>query len=907
MKREILKYVESLNNESISIVDETFATSATDICERFNIKRNTASRYLNELVTEGYLIKINTRPVLFLSKKHTEEALNIECVKKEYSSLDELLHYNEEDVFDIVIGRNGSLRNVIDQLISAANYPGGLPILFQGESGTGKSMLARKVYDFCLQQGILEKDSPFVVFNCAQYFNNPELLSSQLFGYKKGSFTGAENDRGGLIEEAEGGILFLDEVHRLSPEGQEKLFILMDQKIFSRIGETENKRKANVRLIFATTEDIQSVFLPTFLRRIPMVCKLPNFSNRTYKEREDLVYLMFKNEASVLKISIRVSSTVIYVLTHSEHKGNIGEIENLIKRICAQEFSFQNEKNPIDIRRASIPKEFIIDNLEALDGKRFINEPILFTPSMEIRVSKEETVFNKYADIFMSRVLKSFALLTENKINQNDFREQISSDLYSFIDQLIFNDSNTSQEILNYMIRQIQESFQMVLHSKNNLFNGNDIFIIAHYLLKRNDTLRFSVNVCEIRNLYKHLQKMVRQDTQALFQMLENNLDISLSEFDKLFILLTQLIGTVNQVESKKFSGLIVAHGYATASSISSVVNRVLKAHIYDSFDMPLDISTDEMIERIENYIKTNNYQEGLLVLVDMGSLHNIGKKLVQSTSSPIILVNNVSTEMALWGGSLLQQGVSMIEISEKMKESGKINCQIIYPERTKKKTIIISCSTGYGTALKLKEMFTRIVPKESSVYFIAQDFEKILQKGLELEVFKTNEVIGLIGTNNPHIDSLPFISIEDLFTDKDNRLLKLLETHTTKELAEVVNNEMIKNLSLNKIIDSLTILDSNKIITQIEPCLDSLERYLNRQLNNSQKLNLYVHISCMIERLMRGKKMDSFPKDGYFGENQEQLGSLISTAFRPIEQLYNISLPIEECYYIYNITQNLD
>ena len=117
----------------------------------------------------------------------------------------------------------------------------------------------------------------------------------------------------------------------------------------------------------------------------------------------------------------------------------------------------------------------------------------------------------------------------------------------------------------------------------------------------------------------------------------------------------------------------------------------------------------------------------------------------------------------------------------------------------------------------------------------------------------------------------------------------------------------MIKNLSLNKIIDSLTILDSNKIITQIEPCLDSLERYLNRQLNNSQKLNLYVHISCMIERLMRGKKMDSFPKDGYFGENQEQLGSLISTAFRPIEQLYNISLPIEECYYIYNITQNLD
>ena len=84
MKKEILKYIESLTNESISIVDESFAASATDICERFNIKRNTASRYLNELVTEGYLIKINTRPVLFLSKRHTEESLDVECVKKNY-------------------------------------------------------------------------------------------------------------------------------------------------------------------------------------------------------------------------------------------------------------------------------------------------------------------------------------------------------------------------------------------------------------------------------------------------------------------------------------------------------------------------------------------------------------------------------------------------------------------------------------------------------------------------------------------------------------------------------------------------------------------------------------------------------------------------------------------------------
>ncbi|MFM2490152.1 sigma 54-interacting transcriptional regulator [Enterococcus avium] len=72
--------------------------------------------------------------------------------------------------------------------------------------------------------------------NCAQYFNNPELLTSQLFGHMKGAFTGAENDHIGIIEAADGGIVFLDEIHRLPPEGQEKLFTHMDKSVFRRVG-----------------------------------------------------------------------------------------------------------------------------------------------------------------------------------------------------------------------------------------------------------------------------------------------------------------------------------------------------------------------------------------------------------------------------------------------------------------------------------------------------------------------------------------------------------------------------------------------------------------------------------------------------------------------------------------------
>ncbi|MCH3196663.1 sigma 54-interacting transcriptional regulator, partial [Listeria monocytogenes] len=77
-------------------------------------------------------------------------------------------------------------------------------------------------------------DAPVIMFKCADYYNNPQLLMSQILGHVKGAFTGAENDKGGLGEKAEGGILFLDEIHRLPPDGQEMIFYLMDSGTYNK-------------------------------------------------------------------------------------------------------------------------------------------------------------------------------------------------------------------------------------------------------------------------------------------------------------------------------------------------------------------------------------------------------------------------------------------------------------------------------------------------------------------------------------------------------------------------------------------------------------------------------------------------------------------------------------------------
>ena len=204
-----------------------------------------------------------------------------------------------------MIGYDGSMKEALRQIKTSAYYPGnGLPIMLCGPTGAGKSFLARLTYQYLVDEGVLEKDAPFVVFNCAQYFNNPELLSSNLFGYVKGAFTGADKNMPGMLEEADGGVLFLDEVHRLNEESQEKLFTFMDQGIFRRMGESSGNHRASVRLIFATTEKLTENFLHTFLRRIPIVVSIPGLAERSKKEKKQYIYYFLSRESRVFQLSL---------------------------------------------------------------------------------------------------------------------------------------------------------------------------------------------------------------------------------------------------------------------------------------------------------------------------------------------------------------------------------------------------------------------------------------------------------------------------------------------------------------------------------------------------------------------------------------------------------------------------
>lgn len=207
-------------------------------------------------------------------------------------------------------------------------------MIITGNSGVGKSYLASLIYQYAIDEQVIHKDSVLIVFNCADYASNVELLSSKLFGYKKGAFTGADYDQEGILAQADGGYLFLDEVHRLSPEGQEKLLLLLDKGIYQRLGE-KVYHQINACLICATTENPKEVLIDTFLRRIPIIVNLPDLLKRDIRERLAFIQYFYVRESLTFHKRIRISKSVINYLLTCSFAGNIGELMNTIKVSCA--------------------------------------------------------------------------------------------------------------------------------------------------------------------------------------------------------------------------------------------------------------------------------------------------------------------------------------------------------------------------------------------------------------------------------------------------------------------------------------------------------------------------------------------------------------------------------------------
>ncbi|MAV90517.1 MAG: Fis family transcriptional regulator [Bdellovibrionaceae bacterium] len=240
---------------------------------------------------------------------------------------------NIEYNFQNLVGNSEPMHRIFELIRRVSLAP--TNILITGESGTGKEVIAKAIH----YNGPL-KDEPFVTVNCGAI---PEsLMESEMFGHKKGSFTGAIADKAGLFEVADGGTLFLDEVGELPLSIQVKLLRAIQERTIRRVGGTDDS-KINVRIMAATNRDLEEMVKEgTFRQDLFYRLNVINIKSPALRERSDDIpalanHFLKKYNKKLSKNIEGISQEAMDVLKKYNYPGNVRELENIIERTVALE------------------------------------------------------------------------------------------------------------------------------------------------------------------------------------------------------------------------------------------------------------------------------------------------------------------------------------------------------------------------------------------------------------------------------------------------------------------------------------------------------------------------------------------------------------------------------------------
>lgn len=234
-----------------------------------------------------------------------------------------------------LVGQSAPMKKVYDLILKAAQVISN--VLITGESGTGKELVARSIHE-----NSPRKDLPFVPISCAGLPEN--LIESELFGYRKGAFTGALTHKPGLVETAHRGTLFLDEIGELSPNLQVKMLRLLQEKTFLPLGET-HEHTVDIRVICATNRDLENEVMEKRFRedlyyRINVISiQIPPLRDRPEDIPVLATFFMEKYSRILGKEIRKISSYALKILSQYHFPGNVRELENIIERSVAMERS----------------------------------------------------------------------------------------------------------------------------------------------------------------------------------------------------------------------------------------------------------------------------------------------------------------------------------------------------------------------------------------------------------------------------------------------------------------------------------------------------------------------------------------------------------------------------------------
>lgn len=394
----VCNYVRLATNEGLSSESDFFGVDASAVSVALQLDRANVSKELNNLYREGQMIKLLGKPTLYMHRASVLQhypGIFIPATIPKNTTLDKYLRDPlpvlspslppSLSEFDEQIGVSGSLKSAVELAKAAISYPPhGLHMLIYGNTGCGKTHFVQKLHSFAVSQGILQDDSPFVIFDGQDTPLSPQILQSKIFGCSREFSQNGARSRRGLLEQASGGILCLEGAEHLPPVIQSQLVTFFEKNTFKRFGENNFTRVGNVTVICITTESLNSPLVERLTLSIPVHIHIPDLNDRGLDELFSYISLFFRREASHIGKSIHVDKGILAALLCKTYRGNVAQLQGIIRTICALAFaSYSNSSETGDIlwiNSEHLPTNIFHDNSPVLPISTQVEEMLASLP-----------------------------------------------------------------------------------------------------------------------------------------------------------------------------------------------------------------------------------------------------------------------------------------------------------------------------------------------------------------------------------------------------------------------------------------------------------------------------------------------------------------------------------------------
>ena len=436
---------------------------------------------------------------------------------------------------------------------------------------------------------------------------------------------------------------------------------------------------------------------------------------------------------------------------------------------------------------------------------------------------------------------------------------------------------------------------------------GNFSFLLAHlfYIYQEYKT-KFDVwadqKNDELNGMLEKIQKLFVSEymiTEEIDSLMQNSLELPMPSILKVIVSLI-FYRYNGELRKRNIYGVIICHGYSTASSIANAVNSLIGSYVFDAIDMPVSTSVEDIKNMLKDRLLRINRFADAVILVDMGSLEDIAPEVVKESSRNIAIMNNVSTKMALNIGYRIKNGVSISDIFENCESDYQIEHTVIYGKETD--MILFVSEGGLQTAQRMADLFRDSLPEDIPVQLMIAPYDKIRNGDLS-DIQENRNLLFITGTEDPHLEEVTFIPLEDIITTGNldivaHKLSGYLDENGMKELGINIR----RNFTLINVVNYLTILNPKPLLDYVTAAVDSLQQKMNIELQGKRLIGIYIHVCVLIERLVTksGVIRDDATNQKFAKEHPDFIQD-VKACFKPVLDHYSIEIPDAEMMYLHS------